>query len=246
MSERPPSPEIRRTDPALGARQGAGDVGSIGATGLARVLLAPISVPLFLLARVRLLRRRRGWQIVRLVLLAGAVLTASVVPGWWKVLAAFPAVLGALLRQTRDPDGERRIQRIHRAEYLLNGGEWRKAEDGRPAAAAYLLLRDVHLMVVPRARESDVEAAVSVDAIAAIRVDGVPYRPVYVSEAKQPPVREKQVDRHAVAELVLDLRTGGSWRFRYRGAFAKHLAETAAHAIYSVRAASGTPTGISR
>ena len=227
MSDRRPSPELRRGDPA-------------------RYLLAPFSVALSLLARVRLLRRRRSWQIARLVLLAGAVLTASVAPGWWKVLAAVPAVLGALLRRTRDPDRERQIQRIHRAEYLLNGGEWRRAENAGPAATAYLLLRDGHLMVVPRARDIDVDAAVRVDAIAAIRVDGTPYRPVYVSEAKQPPVRERQVDRHAVSELVLDLRTGDSWRFRYRGAFARHLAETAAHAIYSVRAVSSASADVSR
>ena len=227
MNERRASAEIRRADPAGG-------------------FLAPLSVALSLLARVRLLRRRRSWQIARLTLLGSAVLTASVAPGWWKVLAAVPAGLGALLRRTRDPDRERRIQRIHRAEYLLNGGEWRRAVDGGPASAVYLMLRDVHLVVVPRARDSDVDAAVRVDAIAAIRVDETPYRPVYVSEAKQPPVREKQVDRHAVSELVLDLRAGGSWRFRYRGAFAKHLAETAAHAIYSVRAASAASAGISR
>ena len=234
MSDRRLSPEIRRADPTLGA------------TGPGSSFLAPLSVVPSLLARLRLLRRRRGWQIVRLALLAGAVLTALAAPGWWKALAAVPAALGALLRRARDPDRERRIQRIHRAEYLLNGGEWRKAEKTGPPAAAYLLLRNVHLMVVPRASGSDVDAVVRVDAIAAILVDGVPYRPVYVSEAKQPPVREKQVDRHAVSELVLELSAGDSWRFRYRGPFAKHMAETAAHAIYSVRAAFAASPGISR
>ena len=246
MSEGRLSSGIRRTDPTLGATRAAGNALSSRAVRPGRSLLAYLAATVSLLARVRLLRRRRGWQIVRLVLLVGAVLAALAAPGWWKAFAAVPAVLGALLRRTRDPDRERQIQRIHRAEYLLNGGEWRKAEGTGPAGAAYLLLRDIHLMVVPRARDSDIDAAVRVDAIAAILVDGAPYRPVYVSEAKQPPVREKQVDRHAVSDLVLDLGDGESWRFRYRGAFAKHLAETAAHAIYSVRAASAPPPGFSR
>ena len=181
-----------------------------------------------------------------MALLAVAALAALAAAGWWKVLAAVPAVAGVLLGRIRDPDRERRIQRMHGAEYLLNGGEWRRAGGLGPGLAAYLLLRDVHLMVVPRASEGDVEAAVRVDAIDSIRVDGVPYRPVYVSEAKQPPVREKEVDRHAVSELVLELRAGDWWRFRYRGAFATHMAETAAHAIFSVRAAATPSPGATR
>jgi hypothetical protein len=76
-----------------------------------------------------------------------------------------------------------------------------------------------------------------------IEVGGELYVPTYVSEAKDPPVREKAVDRKAATEMTLALADGARLGFRYRGAFHKHLAETAAHGIYSVRAGlrSGVP-----
>ena len=145
------------------------------------------------------------------------------------------------LRGTADPDRERRLQRVLGAEYLLNGGEWAggKRDRGRhqleTGTPLYLLLRGPHLLLVPREGGGEVHSAIRVDGIERIQVNGREYVPVFVSEAKQPPVREREVDRHAVADLVLERRSGEPMRFRYRGSFARHLAETAAHAVFSVR-----------
>ena len=107
---------------------------------------------------------------------------------------------------------------------------------GLPAGTRlHLLLRGPHLLLVPSERGGEIHSVVRIDAIERILVDGRDYLPVYVSEAKQPPVREREVNRHAISDLVLEMRETLPLRFLYRGAFAGHLAETAAHAIYSVR-----------
>ena len=173
-----------------------------------------------------------------LLVAAGMVLVSN---GWWRGLALAPGLLALFLRRTVDPDRERRIQRVLGAEYLLNGGKWAGSNRlGGPlglelGTPLYLLLRGPHLLLVPREGDGEIHSAVRIDAIERILVDGMDYVPVYVSEAKQPPVRERAVDRHAVAELVLERRSGEPMRFRYSGAFARHLAQTAAHAVFSVR-----------
>ena len=199
-----------------------------------------------MLPRLRLLRRRTAWNWIRLAVLVAGAGTALLADSVWLRGGALALAVAAIaLRRTPDPDGDRRLQRSLGAEYILNGGEWaspggssvpRGLVRGSPL---HLLLRGSHLLIVPRNAGACVEAAVRLAAIRRILVDGRDYVPVYVSEAKQPPVRERDVDRHAVSELVLEREGGAPLRFLYRGAFAVHLAETAAHAILSVRSLEG-------
>ncbi len=228
-------PRVRRADPTLGAHAASSSAGPLRWT--VAVLLAALAA----LRRLRTLRRWRGWNWIRVAAIAVAVPVAVLEPGLPRAAAIAAAAIAAVLRRTPDPDLERRIQRIHRADYLLNGGEWAGAPRGegadrlRTGAELYILLRGAHLLIVPKAAGGQVHAAIRVDEISRIRVDGVPYVPVYVSMAKQPPSRERDFDRHAVSELLLDVRQGEGLRLRYRGPFAAHLAETAAHAVHSVR-----------
>ena len=139
-----------------------------------------------------------------------------------------------------DPDWERKLQRRHRADYLLNGGvlsegQFSGAETLGPEQPLYLLVRSPHGMVIPQRGDGEVHAAIDNRRIERIEVGGELYVPTYVSEAKDPPVREKTVDQKASTQMTLTLDDGVRLGFRYRGAFHKHLAETAAHGIYSVR-----------
>ena len=232
---------IRRADPTLRSRVAARDGPQAGSSRPLKGLLQVLFSAILVLPRLRALRRTRAWTGVRTALLLAAAAIAILSTGWWRAAALAPALLAILLRRTVDPDRERRMQRTLGAEYLLNGGEWAGAirdggqdslERGTPL---YLLLRGPHLLLVPRERDGEIHVALRIDAIERILVDGTEYVPIYVSEAKQPPVRESDVDRHLVSELVLKQRSGESLKFRYRGSFAKHLAETAAHAVFSSR-----------
>jgi hypothetical protein len=208
------------------------------------VLLVPL---------VRRWRRERWWLFVRVALAAvGLLLTGSWIAGWLgPVSGAFGAIAllgGVWLGPLTDPDLERKLQRKHRAEYLLNGGvlaEGRFSGAGplRGEQPLYLLIRSPQVMVVPKKGDGDVHAAIDIRRIERIEVGGELYVPTYVSEAKDPPVREKSVDQKASTQMTLTLDDGARLGFRYQGAFHKHLAETAAHGIYSVRAGlrSGAP-----
>ncbi|HUG81128.1 MAG TPA: hypothetical protein VML01_05665, partial [Bryobacterales bacterium] len=90
------------------------------------------------------------------------------------------------------------------------------------------------LLFVP-VETGELAGTLPISRIGDIRVGGEHYVPVYVSEAKDPPVREERVNQNqtTLTELVLD--NGEVVKLAYTGAFHKHLAETAAHAIYSVR-----------
>jgi len=203
---------------------------------------------------VRRWRRERWWLFVRLafaavgLLLVGAWISGSLgaVAGAFGVISL---ICAAWLGPLTDPDLERKLQRKHRAEYLLNGGvlcegQLPGAEPLRPDQALYLLIRSPHVMVVPQSRDGEVHAALDILRIDRVEVAGELYVPTYVSEAKDPPVREKTVDQKATTQMTLTLDDGARLGFRYQGAFHKHLAETAAHGIYSVRAGlrSGSPS----
>jgi hypothetical protein len=102
-----------------------------------------------------------------------------------------------------------------------------------------LLLRGELLLAVPVEGSGEVNGQVSgairIASIDQILVGGASYLPVYISEAKDPPVREQSVDRKSKTVMAILMAGGESVEFEYEGAFSKHLAETAAHAIYSVR-----------
>ena len=241
-------------------RQGAKPADPLLEEGRERDVFRPFGLPRwagvllyaafwFLLA-IPLLRRwrRRPWWNAARVGLAGAALAPfalwairGVQPALvWPIAGGAALAFALILGPAADPDRERKLQRRHRARYLLNGGAFSGGRlpspeplpDGSPL---YLLIRGESLLLVPRSGPGEVHSAFDIRRITAVRVDGASYVPIYVSEAKDPPVKETSVDRDAATDLEIALDDGNTLRFRYRGAFRKHLADTAAHAIYSVR-----------
>ena len=155
---------------------------------------------------------------------------------WLAIPGSVLVLLALLVRGVRDPEHERKLQARYQSDYFLNGGKLTAGRfPGVPTGEPlYILLKDQELLFVP-ADGVDVAGVLAVPEIEDIRVHGKPYVPVYVSEAKDPPVRETHVDQTATAPMELFLKDGRVLRFEYTGAFHTHLAETAAHAIYSVK-----------
>jgi hypothetical protein len=219
-----------------------------------RLLLYPVFATLLMIPALRRLRRdRRRWNLLRLTLaLAGLAATGlgTAWSMWWLVgLGGVVAAAALLIRPSADPDRERDLQRRHHADYLLNGGKlaspWPAALQGPVArgAALHLLVRGGEILFVPVEGSGEVRATIDFAQIRQILVNGESYRPVYISEAKDPPVREQAVNKKAVATTTLLMEGGERVDLEYEGAFSKHLAESAAHAIYSVRQL-GTAHGV--
>jgi hypothetical protein len=232
-------------DPQLESGRPAGILRPFGVPRWIGAIVYVLFSFVLVLPLVRRWRRKDWWKSVRLVLIvAGAALALAWGAGW---LGALPAAIGAvalicgmLLSPLADPDGERKLQRKHRADYLLNGGVLAGGtlSSSEPLGAdrpLYLLIRAPHMMVVPQDGDGEVHSAIDIRRIERIEVGGELYVPIYVSEAKDPPVREESVDQSAWSDLELTMDDGTQLWFRYQGAFHKHLAETAAHGIYSVR-----------
>lgn len=196
-----------------------------------------------LLPKLRRQRRRPEWRRVQFLTAGVALIVITLAISfsklWLAAAGCLLLVLSIAVRRLRDPDHERKLQARYGAAYLLNGG---KLISGRlPHDQAlpvneplYLLLRDEELLFVP-VQTGELAGTLPLSLICDIRVGGEHYIPVYVSEAKDPPVREERVNQNqtTVTELVLD--SGEVITLAYTGAFHKHLAETAAHAVYSVR-----------
>ena len=234
-----------RDRPLRAQRQGTKAADPLLEQGRQKDTLRPFGVPrpvgallyllfgsLLLIPLVRRMRRRASWVRWRLAL--GLLGLGGTALSWLRFESLLGVIAGALslllalaLGRLRDPDAERILQRRHRADYLLNGGL-------HQGETFYLLIRGEHLLLVPR-KEEEVQSAIRIERIARILVDGEPYVPVYVSEAKDPPTRaaEPIVDQTSV--LLLELDDGRTLEFEYAGAFARHLADTAAHGVYSVR-----------
>jgi hypothetical protein len=200
---------------------------------------------LLLIPLIRRWRRSPRWQAVRLgaVCLGLACLAmawSQSLPWWFWAPPLAVVLVAAWLGPTRDPDRERKIQRRHQARYLLNGGFFAggrlpSSESLSAEQPLYLLIRGEHLLIAPQSGDAEVHSALPIRRVERIEVDGGRYLPIYVSEAKDPPVKETTVDRRAASTLALAFDDGNVVEFRYVGAFHKHLAETAAHAVYSVR-----------
>lgn len=192
-------------------------------------------------------RQRRSPDWWRVQLAAALVGLAVVALGgtfsnlWLTIPGGVFVVVAALVRGVRDPEHERKLQARYQSDYFLNGGKL--SASGLPGVPTgkplYLLLKGEDLLFIP-ADSVDVAATLAVPDIDDIRVGGERYVPVYVSEAKDPPVRETHVDQTAVTPTELLLKDGRVLRFEYSGTFHKHLAETAAHAIYSVKRLAGS------
>lgn len=235
---------VRRSDPSLREKPSKDSFRPFGLPRWAGWLLYAVFWVLLLVPLVRRWRRREGWKWIRLgIALAGSALLAAGFAGseaWLAIAGGGLLLASLLLAPAPDPDQERKLQSRHGADYLLNGGRWISGElpTGKPPpkeTALYLLLKGRELLAVPQKGDGQVLAALKLDDIQEILVAGETYFPVYVSEAKDPPVREERVDQSAVTLMELVLKPGGVLRFEYAGAFSKHLAATAAHAIYSAR-----------
>ncbi len=207
-----------------------------------RALLSVLFSFLLLIPLVRRLRRRPAWNAVRLAM--GVAGVALFVIAWsagsvWTIAPAAAVLLLALfVGRTPDPDADRKLQRRHQAQYLLNGGDFAGGPlpNSSPLEGPlYLLIRGEHLLLIARRGDGEIHSAIEIRKIERILVDGERYVPVYVSEAKDPPVQAAQPEQSGESELMLKLGGGEALRFRYSGAFRKHLAETAAHGVYSVR-----------
>ncbi len=251
----PPS-SIRRADPSLRAQTSKDVLRPFGLPRWAGLLLYAFFWVLLIIPLVRRWRRGPEWNRVRaaiaslglLVAIGGFLLKAMVwqtmlwpLLSWWLMAAGAILAVGAIaFPPAADPEKERKLQRRHSADYFLNGGRFASGDlpgspPLRPGTPLYLLLRGQQLLLVPVEGRGDVHAVVELSQVSDIRVDGDSYLPIYLSEAKDPPVREESVDQSESSELELVTAAGGNIQFRYTGAFSKHLAETAAHAIYSVR-----------
>lgn len=255
-SDRPTPSTVRRADPALQARPSKDSFRPFGLPRWIGLFLYAFFWVVLLVPLVRRWRRRASWQWVRLgIALGGLALLAAGFAwshSWIAAVGGVTLLAAVLLSPAADPDRERELQARHQADYFLNGGEFvsghwpgsvpsvNSVGGNVPGGAGlYLLLRGRELLAVPVKSDGAVAGSLGVDSIREILVAGESYRPVYVSEAKDPPRREEHVDRSATTALELVLRDGERLRFNYTGAFSKHLAETAAHGIYSVRRLGG-------
>jgi hypothetical protein len=248
-SDRPTPSTVRRADPALQARPSKDSFRPFGLPRWIGLFLYALFWIVLLVPLVRRWRRRASWQRVRLgmALLGLALLAAGFAwsYSWIAAVGGVTLLAALLLDPAADPDHERKLQARHQADYFLNGGEFvsgRWPGGNVPGGnrvpggmRLYLLLRGRELLAVPVKGDGAVAASLRVDSVREILVAGASYQPVYVSEAKDPPRREEHVDRSAKTALELVLRDGERLRFDYTGAFSQHLAETAAHGIYSVR-----------
>lgn len=242
MAEGPPRLEIRRADPVPRPKENPGSPASPLLGELLRGTLAVLFAATLILPKLRILRRKPVWNWLRAAALLLAVVAVSLGGSWgWRMAGAALGCCALALGRTQDPDRERCLQRRHGADYLLNGGFWaggnvRHGHGGLAVGTPlYLLVRGDQLLLVSRRGDGEARAAIQLRDVSQILIDREEYVPVYVSEAKQPPVREKDVDRHAITQLELKTSPGLSYLFVFRGAFRRHLAETAAYAVFSAR-----------
>ena len=138
-----------------------------------------------------------------------------------------------------DADEPRKRAERMGARHALPGGFCAAGLDGiGPGTPLALYLSAEEVLVATEGEPEQIRARYRLGSLEQITVDGESYQPKYVSFAKEPPKREQLVDRNAVSRLAL--RFGeASVELEYRGAFARHLAESAANALHQMREASG-------
>jgi hypothetical protein len=199
----------------------------------AGLLLAPIFGLLLLLPLLGRWRRRRGWNWIRACGCLMGVLILAGARGHMKVQAAGLALAacGLLCRPLADPDAMQKIADKLGAHHVLRGGRVVKGlKPGSPMAL--LLTADELLALSPPER---IEARWKLEAIACIEVDGREYEPQHIRLAKAPPQRDEHADHGAACRLTLRVAAEEAVDFEYRGVFARHLAEAAAHTIHECR-----------
>ena len=241
------SSRVRRADPTLEAERNKDEQESEGRFGLprwaARLLYAAFWIVL-VLPWIRRQRRGPSWNRIRLITALGGAFIATLgwalSANWLAALGVVPVAFALLVGPANDPDRERLRQARHGAQSFLNGGVFggghlRGDSSLDEGTALYLLVRDSDLLLVPKNGEDEVSAVIDLRHVAKVLVDGEPYRPVFIPEAKDPPVREEHVDRSRSSTMELVFEDETSVGFVYRGAFSRHLAESTAHAVDQAR-----------
>jgi hypothetical protein len=221
---------IRNSEPADRGKRSAG-------RRLAEALLGPVFRLLLLIPLVRLSRRRAWWKWVRgvgFVAGVGLLIAGRAHPAVWAsgvVLAALAMVLGPL----EDPDRMQKLAETLGARHVINGGTLARGNLRLAVGSPLLLLvTPEEVLVVAETKPDQVRARFRLVEIEAILVEGQGYRPHYVSFAKAPPTRDERADRGATCRLEVRF-AGEPLEVEYRGVFALHLAEVAAHTLYECK-----------
>lgn len=152
-------------------------------------------------------------------------------PGWGRRLAGallYPLFGLVLLipyarRYWRRGPAAGEVARRLGAPHVIHGGTQR-----------VLYASAEELLVAATARPERVERRYLLRELDQIQVDGEVYRPQYVSFAKEPPKRGDAADRQARSRLALRFGVE-TLELDYRGAFARQLAEAAAHTLHQLR-----------
>ncbi|MBI3666842.1 MAG: hypothetical protein HY236_11580 [Acidobacteria bacterium] len=232
-------PRIRNSELGSSRRRGAGQ-------RVAGALLYPFFGLLLLVPLVRRWRRRPFWRYVRAGGWAlGAALAAA---GIWGPLGRLGAlwagfallVLSTALGSLKDPEAARKQAERLGARHTLNGGFYGGRGLDLPARTPlWLFLTPEELLVVTQKKPDAVVRRYRLAGIEEILLEGESYRPCYVSFAKAPPQRDEKLTPGARCWLELTFQTEDAVPARlaleYRGAFARHLAEAAAHTLYQMR-----------
>jgi hypothetical protein len=245
--------ESKPGTPSLGRR--------LGSVLLAPLFGALLLVPII---RRQRRKPQWVWWRLGGCLAAAALLAAGWGHAWAESLAAVLMITAAILPKIEDPQRVQKAAERLGSQHVVNGGflaccdllaahrtetqesvttfpgrgagsaEWRKG--GTPL---WLFLSRDELIVSACAAPEQVVWKCLLINIDSIHIDSEIYRPQYVSFAKAPPVRDEKPSRGV--RCLLTIRVAGTnavpaqLQLEYRGAFARHLAEVAAHAIHSCR-----------
>ncbi|HYM10229.1 MAG TPA: hypothetical protein VEU62_05840 [Bryobacterales bacterium] len=204
--------------------------------------LRPLFGLLLLIPLWRRLRRRPAWKWVRaggwaaglaLMLLSGGRPALT----WTGVVVL---ALATMWGPAEDPDSTQKLADQLGARHVINGGALAAGDvDLPPGTSVLLFLTPEEALLAAAAKLDDVKLRFALAGVDEIAVEGQEYRPQYVSFAKAPPQREQNPDRRAKRRLTIrfSLPDGAAGRLDldYRGAFAQHLAEIAAHTLLECR-----------
>lgn len=200
--------------------------------------LYPLFSVLLLIPLARRWRRGPRWGAARWTgwIAGGAMLAAGLSTGLAPLSAAgvLLLALATLLAPLADPEAGRILAQRLGAQHALPAGFYVDGGLGFPPGEPVQMFLSAREVVLVPQGPAPVVVRFPLAELAAVRIDGKIYRPRYVSFAKEPPRREQTVDRDAACRLGLDF---GARRLEleYRGTFARHVAEAAAHALDELR-----------